>query len=431
MVIVQNKNNKELEAKINSLEIILNNVGGYIFTKDLAGRYTYVNDLVTELFQCDRDDIIGKDDSHFFDLNISDEIKQNDLKVMQQGITIETEELIFIKALGGLRTCKTIKTPLFDAQGKIIGMSGISTDLSERKKLEVLVEEQKQFLDIILDNVDAFIYMKDSTRHFRYVNNKVAEMFGLPIKDIVGKLDSDVIPKAFADHFWESDRLVFEKNEKQTIEEEIADTDGKKRHYISTKIPYQFKDCSHVLIGFSTEVTELYELKERFKKQATIDSLTGLHNRRYFLESAEREFHRAKRHQLPFSIITIDIDRFKLINDTYGHPVGDLVLVNVCKNILPSIRAEDVLARIGGEEFSILLPNTTIERARLVAHRICQFQSDNAMTGNWPGEINATISVGVTCMKSSDNSFQELFSRSDKALYKAKDTGKNRVTFLE
>lgn len=426
---MKDKGIEKLQTQINCLETILNSVETYIFTKDLSGRYTYVNALVAELFQAQAEDIIGKDDSYFFDLTVSDQLRQNDLKVMNEGVVVEAEEKNVIKATGEIKTYKSIKKPLFNEKNEIIGICGFATDISEQKELEVKVKEHKQLLDVVLNNVDAYIYMKDSERNFLYVNSKVADLFGLPAEDISGKLDSEVLEKDVADHFWQSDKKVFETNQKQTIEENMADKNGKQKHYISTKIPYQFADNREVLIGFSTDVTELYQLKENFQKQASTDSLTGLYNRRYFLENAEREFHRAKRHQLPFSIITIDIDHFKEINDRFGHPVGDQVLVCVVNNIMPNIRTEDIFARIGGEEFCVLLPNTLPEKARLVAHRMCQYQYDHPVTGEWGGHINVTISVGVTCMQASDNAFQELFSRSDKALYQAKRTGKNKVCF--
>ncbi|MGJ8691673.1 MAG: sensor domain-containing diguanylate cyclase [Thalassotalea sp.] len=425
------KNEEGVLARVNSLETILNNVGSFIYTKDIAGCYTYVNDMVVDLFQLPREQILGKDDSHFFDLEISDELQQNDQKVMTEGLTIESEEHIFIRALGELRICKSIKKPMYDIDNNIIGLYGLSTELSEFNKLKQIVKEQRQLLDAVLDNVDAHVYMKDNNRKFLYVNNKVIEVFGRGLDEIIGKRDDEILPKALADHFWQSDKLVFETKTKQTINESIIDEAGNKHHFISTKIPYKLKNNEEVLIGFSSDVTELFELKERFQKQATTDSLTDLYNRRYFLENAAKEFHRAKRYSGFFSIINIDVDNFKLINDTYGHPVGDQVLITITQNILPMIRAEDTLARIGGEEFAILLPNTGPEKAQQVAKRICQFQAKTPIPGDWGDEINATISVGVTCMRASDNSFQELFTRSDKALYQAKDSGKNKVTFLE
>jgi diguanylate cyclase (GGDEF)-like protein/PAS domain S-box-containing protein len=420
---------KELLLKISALEQVVNNVGSYIFTKDIQGCYTFVNNAVKELFDVPLENIIGKDDSHFFDLEVNNQLKINDQKVLSEISLISSEEVNQIKSTGELKTFHTVKKTLTNDMGKIIGMCGISTDISKQKKLENLVKEQNKLLDAVLNNVDAYVYMKDDQRYFRYVNNKTAAMFGQPNENIVGKLDSDVIGQGMADHFWQSDKLVFETNEKQTIEEVVDDGQGNLRHYISMKIPYQINEESHALIGFSTDVTELYQLKEEFKKQANTDALTNLHNRRYFFKHAAIEFSRAKRYGLDMSVISIDIDYFKEINDKYGHPVGDKVLIEISENILKNLRQEDILARVGGEEFSIMLPNTTLEKAKPVAERICQTQNKFVVNAQNNEAIEIQVSIGLVSMKATDINFDDLFFRADNSLYQAKETGRNRVFF--
>ncbi|WP_339673116.1 diguanylate cyclase [Dasania marina] len=427
---MSDKQVESLQLKINNLENVLSHVGAYVFTKDLQGRYTYVNQKVLDAFGRRYEDVIGKDDSQFFDMELSDQLYQNDQKVMRENITVENEEFNVIKASGEHRIYHTVKNPLHDDQGKVIGLCGISSDITEQKKLQDVNKEQQQLLDTVLNNVGAYIYMKDTERRFRYVNKHVTELFGLPVSQIIGCLDTDVLPQEVADHFWDSDKKVFESNASQETEEEFADKDGNMRHYLSVKIPYQFSRDSKVLIGFSTDVTELYALKERYQQQANTDALTGLFNRRYFFENADREFKRTQRHSLSLAAISIDIDNFKQINDKYGHPIGDQVLLAVVKNIIPNVRLEDVLARIGGEEFSVLLPETTPDKAQLVAERIRAYQDANEFVAENGIHIAVKLSVGVSALRAADESFLDLYSRSDKALYQAKYQGKNTVYYL-
>ncbi len=420
---------EELLLKVKALEAVVNNVGSYIYTKDVNGCYTFVNHAVERVFNEASEDIIGKDDSHFFDLDVYNQLKINDLKVLSEDTLISSEEVNLIKSTGELKTFHTVKKSLTNDVGEIIGMCGISTDISQQKELENTVKEQNKLLDAVLNNVDAYIYMKDEQRYFRYVNNKTAEMFGQSNEDIIGKLDSDVIGEEMANHFWQSDRLVFETNEKQTIEEVVDDGEGNLRHYLSVKMPYKLNEESQALIGFSTDVTELYQLKEEFKKQANTDALTGLYNRRYFFKYAAKEFSRAKRNKLDMSAISIDIDYFKKINDKYGHPVGDKVLIEMSNNIFPNLRQEDILARVGGEEFAIILPDTTLEEAKAVAQRICHTKSVFVVDTEKNETIEIQVSVGLVSMKVSDRNFDDLFARADHALYKAKELGRNRVYF--
>ena len=349
---------------------------------------------------------------------------------MFEVITVQSEETNYIKSLKETRIYKAVKNPLYDTNGNIIGMCGVSTDITDEKKLQQTVKSQQHLLNAVLDNADAYIYMKDIDRTFQYVNSKVANLFGDTPENIIGKKDTEVLPIEVAEHFHLSDQKVFETNEKQIIEESSEDERGELRHYISTKIPYQLEEGIPALIGFSTDVTELYALKEEFKKQANTDSLTELYNRRYFTDHSEREFYRAKRHLRIVSLISIDIDHFKNINDCYGHPAGDKVLMSVAKCLLPCIRQEDILARIGGEEFSILLPETTLQSAKVVAERIRLNQSNLSITGEWKGEITLTVSIGVTCIKFEDDTFDDFFRRGDKALYQAKALGRNQVYCL-
>ena len=418
---------EELLLKVKALEEVVNNIGSYIFTKDINGCYTYVNHAVEDVFNASSADILGKDDSHFFDLKIYNQLKVNDQKVLKENTVISSEEVNLFKSTGELKTFHTVKKSLTNDAGEIIGMCGISTDISDKKQLENTVKEQNNLLDAVLNNVDACIFMKDEQRYFRYVNDKTAKMFGLSNEKIIGQLDSDVIGQEMADHFWQSDKLVFETNEKQTIEEVAEDGEGSLRHYLSMKMPYKLNEETNALIGFSTDVTELYQLKEEFKKLANTDALTGLYNRRYFFKQAIKEFSRAKRHGLKMTVITIDVDYFKQINDKFGHPFGDKVLINISKNIMQSLRQEDILARIGGEEFSIILPNTSLEEARSVAQRICQTKNEFSLDDQLNDTVDIKVSIGLVSMKSSDIKFDELFVRADNALYQAKKAGRNRV----
>lgn len=431
---MKNKENHDVTAllqQVQSMSALLDNIDAYVFTKDLDGKYVYVNADVADLFQTPIDNIIGKDDSHFFDLEKSDQLLQNDLKVIKNQVSIESEEVNVVKSTGQVHTYKSIKKPLFNNDGKVIGLCGISTDITEQKKLELENREQKHLLDVILNNVDAYIYMKDDERHFRYVNSRVAEIFGLPAEEIIGKRDVDVIPQEVADHFWQTDKQVFEGNKKIVINEVSLGPDNQEHHYISIKVPCDFKEGSKTLIGFSTDVTELYQLKEKFKQLANTDELTGLYNRRYFFDNAKREFNRAVRHQQELAVISIDVDYFKAINDKYGHPVGDQALKKIAELITPTIRAEDTFARLGGEEFSILLPNTSRTQCQQAANRLRDLLDTNTILLEKDIELDIKISVGVSIIKATDTSFQDLYSRSDIALYKAKSIGRNQVYMIE
>ncbi|MEC4892981.1 MAG: diguanylate cyclase [Oscillatoria sp. PMC 1051.18] len=169
----------------------------------------------------------------------------------------------------------------------------------------------------------------------------------------------------------------------------------------------------------------------KLEKLATTDPLTGILNRRHFLNIAAKELSRYHRYNCGFSLLMLDLDHFKRINDTYGHSMGDEVLKAMTEAVLKSLRKADSFGRFGGEEFAILLPETNLETAREVAERIRQTITKLTITP--PNQlVQITVSIGVTTCKMKDESLEVLLQRADKALYQAKNLGRDRVvTHLE
>ena len=181
------------------------------------------------------------------------------------------------------------------------------------------------------------------------------------------------------------------------------------------------------LIGFSTDITELHLLKEELRIQAITDYLTGAFNRRHFVKVCQDEFERSRRYNLDLSIIMLDIDWFKSVNDKFGHMVGDDILKQLSKRCNKLKRSEDIFFRVGGEEFAIILPHTSLNEAQKLAKRIKEFQNENPMRGDFEGEIIVTLSIGISSIHKGDKNYEAIFSRADDALYEAKETGRNKI----
>ncbi len=171
-----------------------------------------------------------------------------------------------------------------------------------------------------------------------------------------------------------------------------------------------------------------YSLAEQMKELSITDSLTDLYNRRYFQDRLSEEVDRSDRHKLNFSLCIIDIDDFKLFNDTEGHPAGDDVLKRLARIINDALRAIDVLARIGGEEFAIIMPQTDKDEAYFVAERIRSAVKEK-MTRTWKfyPKDNITVSIGICTFPVDGDRAKRLISNADKALYRAKMNGKDRT----
>lgn len=173
-------------------------------------------------------------------------------------------------------------------------------------------------------------------------------------------------------------------------------------------------------------VYELEASRQRISHLATMDELTDCFNRRHFLDLAGREWHRSRRHGLALSLILLDADNFKAVNDTHGHQCGDMLLREISLACRVSLRASDVLARFGGEELIVLLPQTDLAGALAMAERMRAKVA--ALRVAWQGHLlEPTISLGVAELRSDTATIDALIHQADVALYDAKRAGRNRV----
>jgi two-component system cell cycle response regulator len=161
---------------------------------------------------------------------------------------------------------------------------------------------------------------------------------------------------------------------------------------------------------------------------ASVDELTKLHNRRYLTNHMTREFERAVENKKQLSAIMLDVDHFKKVNDTYGHAVGDDVLVELARRMIECTRNSDLSARLGGEEFVVVMPETSMQVALTVAERLREGVGGKpfAMRDGSPG-LDITISLGVAVIDGADDTPAALLARADEALYRAKSGGRNCV----
>jgi diguanylate cyclase (GGDEF)-like protein/PAS domain S-box-containing protein len=181
-----------------------------------------------------------------------------------------------------------------------------------------------------------------------------------------------------------------------------------------------------VYVAILRDITAEVAARERMFTLATQDGLTGVRNRRYFMEGAEAEFARARRHQRSVALLILDADHFKQVNDTFGHNAGDAVLRRLAEVCRANLREIDVIGRIGGEEFAIAMPETDLDAARAAAERIRSRLSEQIVMVD--GEsVRFTVSVGIAMAEDRDNSIDDLMRRADQALYQAKHAGRNRV----
>jgi diguanylate cyclase (GGDEF)-like protein len=172
----------------------------------------------------------------------------------------------------------------------------------------------------------------------------------------------------------------------------------------------------------------LSSLKSTLKQEkqlSRIDFLTGIQNRRYFIELANMEINRARRYEHPFTILCLDLDNFKVVNDSFGHSTGDILLRLVARTISENIRVTDTVARLGGDEFATLMPETGRDVAEVIIQRVQKINLDYMRKHGWP----VTLSIGVVTFTNPPSTVDEVLRISDRLMYTAKNNGKNRIEY--
>jgi len=295
------------------------------------------------------------------------------------------------------------------------------------------LQMNQTLLEAIINNIPNPMFYKDNMGVFKNVNSSFAKnIFGLEKKDVIGKtlydFESLISFEAIQLHR-EHDELLYENHLSQEYEAHIQISDGAMKDFKITKtiLTSSSGECIGY-IGIMSDITDLKKKEKRLQKLASIDPLSKLYNRRYFSNMANHLLNLAKRDDEKITLIMMDIDNFKIINDTYGHKIGDNVIV-VIANILQTMsRESDIVSRYGGEEFLILLPKTDKDGAIVIAEKIRQKIQGLSLKVHDEEEINFTVSVGVAEVKVGDEKDIEAgIKRADDALYEAKKSGKNKT----
>ncbi len=303
----------------------------------------------------------------------------------------------------------------------------ILRDITERKKTENALRASEEQFRTIVSNSSECICKLDLEGRFEFMNAAGLKIFGL--KDISEIVGVDAIELAEPEYRGQIQQELERAKEGETprYQYESRTADGVK-WFESVLSPQVDKDGRVVsLIRLSEEITERKEREERIKYAAMHDALTGLYNHGEFLNRLDQETSRAKRYGQAFSLLMFDLDHFKRVNDTYGHQAGDLVLQRTAETLQNCVRASDTVGRYGGEEFTVILPETTIDQAKSLGERIRRSVAEQAVIVTDDTSVRITISGGVANYPESATTAEGLIAHADAWLYVAKEQGRDRL----
>ncbi|MBU3014895.1 diguanylate cyclase [Poseidonibacter lekithochrous] len=295
--------------------------------------------------------------------------------------------------------------------------------------LETRVDNEIQKIKSILDAQDNIILLSNSTT-IKNVNKRFLEFFKVNSVEEFKKLSDNIFDCFIDDYGFISKESL--KNQKcyyeyikslKEVDRVVKIKNSQDEIRIFTINVDNYDDKNEFYVISLTDITELKEKSNLLEYQASHDNLTGLFNRNKFNSLFGKEIRRGHRYKNDLSLVILDIDFFKVVNDKYGHQIGDQVLKEISSIILQNVREHDTVVRWGGEEFLILLPETDIEGAVIVAEKIRSTICNRPLSKE---NINITASFGITLMNEKDTE-ESFISRSDEALYEAKENGRNKV----
>ena len=328
-------------------------------------------------------------------------MKPIDLYQLIESIIKAMEPIILKRQLIELNS--SLKSKIEQEVNKIKSILDAQDNIIIVTNKEEITNVNKKFLDFFgIGNFDDFISTKKNIFDF------FEEEFGFISKEQIDKQDSWI---QYIQNLQEIDRIV-----------KIKTTLGEEKIFTIHVDYYEQQDDYYV---FSlTDITKFKEKSNILEYQASHDKLTGLFNRNKFDEIFAKEIKRTKRYKNELSVIIFDIDNFKMVNDTYGHQIGDEVLKEISKIALDNVREQDITTRWGGEEFFILLPQTNLSGAVIVANKI-RISTQNHIFTEKSLKITASFGVAQFCIENDDE--KTIITRADELLYEAKRSGKNKV----
>ena len=293
------------------------------------------------------------------------------------------------------------------------------------EELNQKLYDQRQFLSNVIDLNPNFIYAHDQKGRYTLVNQSYAGIMGISKEDMIGKTDDDI----YSLQQKAKETTIPEKCcDKRVIKEESITTISDEVLWVQTsKIPLKTAESESILLAVSTDITERKQYEDEIRYQAYHDALTGLPNRRMFNEDLTRLLQQSKSENYQNAIMFLDLDRFKYINDTLGHDVGDLLLIEVSIHLERLVFEEHCEAskvyRLGGDEFTILLPNHDEKASEDFAKSLLDhFKTGFVIEGN---EYFVTPSIGISLFPKDGDDAKTLIKHADTAMYDVKDKGKN------
>lgn len=421
---------KALRQSEEKFRSILENIEEGFFEVDLAGNFTFFNNSTCILLGYSRDEMMDMNYRQYTEKEASKKVFQIFNNIYVTGIPIKDFDWLIIRKNGTKRYVAASVYLKRDSSGNPVGFQGFTRDVTERRMaLEALRQSEEKYRSI-LENIQEAYFEVDLAGNLTFFNDSLCRLTGCSRDELTGTSYSRFSDKENSKKVFLTFNNVYNTGQPTDgFDWCVTGKDGTKR-FIEASVSL-IKDSLDKPSGFKgvlRDITERKRIEQELNYIATHDTLTGLPNRLMFNQLLNQAIQSAKRNMKQLAILFIDLDRFKIINDSLGHEAGDQLLQEIARRFKEALRAVDVVSRLGGDEFVILIENfNDINQVKKVAQKILSATiKPMVIVGE---ECRVTASIGISVYPGDGQDEQSLMKNADIAMYFAKEEGKNNFQF--
>ena len=394
-----------------------------ICSTDRRGRYTLANRATLDALQTDTASLLGQSRSAVMAVHDAIAHEVADQKVLRTGLPVNIEEQMFIPGRAEVRAFATHKFPLHDAQGITIGVGSMSRDITAARESA----SQQRLSEAVFLNASEAIIVTDADTRILRVNPAFERMSGFSAATVVGRKTAMLRSGRQSDDFYRNMWGCLKDTGHWQGELSNRHATGTYYSVMSTITALRAENGS--LTGYmavQTDVSRLLSAESEVARLSFMDTLTGLPNRALLMDRMNQLMAQARRQEEPFCVLFSDLDHFKDVNDSMGHHVGDELLQTIAQRLKSQVREQDTVARLGGDEFVVLLPQTPLADARLLAAKLQQVCEQPIQLGDMAA-YQPHMSTGIAAFPGDGDTVSLLLRNADTAMYAAKTTGRARV----
>jgi len=400
------------------------------FEVDLGGHYTFVNDAFCRSVAYTPEELIGMNHKVTTAPEDHKRIYEAFNQVYVTGHPIRALTFKFIRKDSSDGVGELSAFPLCSEKGEVVGFRGVSHDVTERVRMEEALKQSEERYRTILAEIEEGYYEVDLAGNIKFVNRAACRQFGYTEQELIGSNYRVYVPKEDVKGVYRAWNKVYKTGQPlKSYPFATVRKDGTQIFVENSVSP--LRDKSGKIMGFravSRDVTQRKQFEQKLTDMATHDSLTGLPNRSLLSDRLTIGLALSRRSGNRLAVLMLDLDKFKVINDTMGHSVGDELLKAVAERLTSVTRKSDTISRIGGDEFVLVLPQISgpNDAAKLAQRILDMFQEPLVFDGH---RLKITMSIGIAVYPDDGKEIEVLLKNADNAMYQAKDNGRDTCRF--